>query len=106
MRDGVVKELLGHFFLLKLGSTLIRALSSRSQLGVRDQMAAVSEVLLFRLKGMVCPGRGSKIANSVQLWLVQNKKNNHRIATSCSYRRSCHENCSLETVSEPGRVGG
>lgn len=55
---------------------------------------------------MVCPGRGSKIANSVQLRLVQSKKNNHRIATSCSYRRSCHENCSLETVSEPGRVGG
>lgn len=107
MRDGVVKELLGHFFLLKLGSALIRALSSRSQLGVRDQMAALSEVLLFRLKGMVCPGHGSKIANSIQLRLVQSKKNNHRIATSsCSYRRSCHENCSLETVSEPGRVGG
>lgn len=73
--DGVVEEeLLGHFFLLKLGSALVIALSSRSQLGVRDQMAAMSEALLFRLKGMVCPGDGSKIANTIQLWLVQSKK--------------------------------
>lgn len=87
--DGVVEEeLLYHFFLLRLWSALITALSSRSQLGVRDQMAAASEAFLFSLKGMACPGDGSKIANTIQLRLVQSKRNNHCIATSsCSYGR-------------------